>query len=185
VTGGGHPISGALVESRPVQYHAGARPLVGVVTTDAEGRFELPLSEGGTRVFATGTGCPLVVFELPPGSTEPTLACPQAPAALVIDVRDPDGLVVAGQGILLRSGRAVIPHRVLATHLARLGLPSASDGSGRLYLVGLAPGAYEVFLADETSEEALTAGLAAGLLSSVHLAPLSTTELAATIERRR
>ncbi len=185
VSGSGLPVPGAFLESRPAQFVAGTRPLVGTATSGPDGGFELPLSAGIARVFATGAGCPLTAFELRPENTEPTLPCPEAPAALVIEVRDPDGLAVAGQGVVLRSGGAVIPHSVLAAHLARLGLPAASDGSGRLYLVGLAPGAYEVFLADETSEEALAFGLPSGLLSSVQLAPLSTTELAATIERRR
>jgi hypothetical protein len=76
----------------------------------------------------------------------------------------------------------VIPAEVLSRHLAQLHLPTASDGSGRLRLVGLAPGAYDLFLSEATSPELVAAGSPGGFLTSATLAPLGTTELKVTLD---
>lgn len=71
---------------------------------------------------------------------------------------------------------------VLAMHLSSLHLLSATDGGGRLLLVGLAPGNYEIYLAEATSLDLVAKGLPNGFLTASSLAPLTTTELEVTLE---
>src|SRR6185436_17693255 len=110
------------------------------------------------------------------------LECPDLPASAELDLQDRQGRPLAGKSVLARKEGVVIPAEVLTRHLAQLHLPSASDGSGRLRLVGLAPGAYDLFLAEATSPELVAGGSSAGFLTSATLAPLGTTELRVMLE---
>lgn len=157
---------------------AGMVKLLGATVSDREGRFEIAAAEQGTtRVFATGAGCPLTFFDLAPTTEEVTLTCSDPPASLNLQFADSRSQPLAGRSVLLRREGTIIPDRVLVEHLSRLRVPAASDGSGRLLLPALAPGYYELFLADGTSPELIAAGVSQGLLSSTALAPLTTTEI--------
>jgi len=88
---------------------------------------------------------------------------------------------VGFQNLVRRDG-VFIPASSLIDHLSRFHLPAATDGGGRLFLVGLAPGRYEVYLADSTSPDLVALGVKEGFLTSADLAPAVTTELKITVE---
>lgn len=159
---------------------------LGSAASDREGRFEVAAAEDGTtRLFATGPGCPLAPFDLAPTSDEVALACPDHPASLELQFVGSSGAPVAGKTILLRRDGILVPNMVLIGHLGSLRLPAAADGSGRLLLPALAPGRYELFLADATSPELIAAGSPQGFLAAADLAPLTTTELQVELEAVR
>lgn len=156
---------------------------LGSAASDREGRFEVAAAEDGTtRLFATGPGCPLSSFDLAPTSDEIALACPDPPASMELQFVGPGGAPAAGRSVLLRRDGVLVPDMVLIGHLGRFRLPAAADGSGRLLLPALAPGRYELFLADATSPELIAAGSPQGFLAAVDLAPLTTTELQVELE---
>jgi len=161
----------------------GGLTYLGESVTDGQGRFEVAGSETGpTRLFVTGSGCPLTVFEIPSGAEEPVLRCSDPPASLMLEFEDSQGRPVAGRSVFTRKDGVIIPEEVLIRHLSRFHLPAAADGNGRLILVGLAPGSYDFFLADATSPELVATGSTQGFVASASLAPATTTELAVTLE---
>jgi Carboxypeptidase regulatory-like domain len=173
----GGPVAGALLASFRVGTDGGAQYL-GTASSDREGRFEIAGAEDGvTRIFVTGASCPLTSFEVRPSTDDLTLACPDSPASLSLEFQDTAGGPLAGRSVLILRDGILIPSVVLSNHLGRFRLPGASDGSGRLLLPALAPDRYDLFLADVTSPELITAGLKQGLIGSSNLAPLMTTEL--------
>ncbi|MEM9557546.1 MAG: carboxypeptidase-like regulatory domain-containing protein [Acidobacteriota bacterium] len=171
-----------------------AQPVtIAVLQTDADGLFEVPAPpEVPLRLFAGGPGCPLAAHDVvgtePPasGDTPPpfVLTCPSAPANLLVHLADPTGAPLERFGLLLRHGSNLVPWPVLERHLAHLGVPTASDGSGRLAVVALAPGDYEVHLADGTSAFDVDAGRTDSLLRRVSLPPYATVELDVTLHVR-
>lgn len=176
------PAAGASLFSYRLEPGGTATPL-GYATADGEGRFQLAAAEGAsTRVFVTGAGCPLTSFDLAPSPEETALHCAELPASLEIHVADVKGKPVPGKSVLARKDGVIIPNEVLATHLGGLHLPSATDGGGRLFLVGLAPGNYDIYLEEVTSPALIVSGLPNGFLAASNLAPLTTTELAVTVE---
>ena len=157
--------------------------LLGRALADGEGRFEVMAAENGpTRLFVTGGGCPLTSFDTQPTSEEIVLRCPELPGSVVLYFQDTKGLPVAGRAVLARHDGGVIPAEVLRDHLSHLRLPAATDGSGRLLLVGLAPGSYDLYLAEATFPELIAQGASQGFLTTANLAPLATSELQVTIE---
>jgi hypothetical protein len=95
-------------------------------------------------------------------------------------VRD-DGAPVTGASLHLRADSLVIPRQVLEIHQGLLHLPSRTDGSGRLLLAGLAPGHYDLFLAEGSSPASIRAGALSGYLTSVNPGPFATLEIEATL----
>lgn len=161
----------------------GTATSLGIAVADGEGRFELAAAEGApTRVFVTGAGCPLTSFDLVPATEETVLHCAELPASLELQFADPQGKPVPGKSIFARKDGIVIPNEVLAMHLNGLHLLSATDGGGRLLLAGLAPGNYDIYLAEATNPVLIASGLPNGFLSASSLAPLTTTELEITLE---
>ncbi len=79
----------------------------------------------------------------------------------------------------------MIPWHALATHLATLGLPAASDAYGRLILAALAPGEYRAFLLDATNEQLIRSGSDQGYLGSFSLGALELSEVEVEIDRGR
>ena len=132
------------------------------------------------RLFVSGPGCPLTVQQIPAGAAEVTVACSDLPGAIRLTFRDSEGHALPHVSVRLRNGTTVVPLPVLGAHLARLGAPAESDGSGNLALVGLAPGTYDIFFADSSAEETIGQGLSSGYATSVTVAPLSTAELEVT-----
>lgn len=156
---------------------------LGAGSSDREGRFEVAAAEEGvTRVFAAGAGCPLTSFDLGPQPDEVTLACPDLPASLELQFKGTGGRPVAGKSVLIRRDGILVPNLVLVEHLGLFRLPTAADGSGRLLLPGLAPGRYDLFLAEATSPDLIAAGSPQGLLTSATLAPFTTMTLEILIE---
>lgn len=181
---GGGPLPGALIAG--YQPAPGPWPVEsGTTVTDAEGRFVVPrAARGATLLFVAGAGCPLHSAEVPaelPRDRELDLTCPPAPANLLLEIADSEGAPLAGKRLTLRKGGHLVPARVLGGHLAALGLPAATDGSGRFALVGIEPGTWEVFLDDSSSPETIAAGLPYGHVATVDLAPLATREISVTL----
>lgn len=157
--------------------------LLGMASADPEGQFELPASAGApTRVFATGAGCPLTTFALVPSEDELVLRCAEQPASLELRFTDTHGKPVPGKSVFARRDGVVIPEGVLSMHLSSLHLSAATDGGGRLLLVGLAPGNYDFYLSEATNPELISSGLPHGFLTTASLAPLTTSELEVTVE---
>jgi hypothetical protein len=178
----GGPVAGAVLISFRAGTDGGTQYL-GTARSDREGRFEIAAVEDGiTRLFVTGASCPLTSFEVRPSADELTLACPDSPASLSLEFQDPGGRPLAGRSVLILRDGVLVPNMVLANHLGRFRLSGASDGSGRLLLPALAPGRYDLFLADVTSPELIAAGLKQGLIGSSNLAPLMTTELQVVLD---
>jgi hypothetical protein len=100
---------------------------------------------------------------------------------LSLSVKDEDGEPVAHASVLLHRGGVVIPRSILSGHLTLLGLPWETDTWGRLVIPALAPGAYDVFLAGSTSEEAVALGRTDGHLGAFDLLPSTASELAVTV----
>lgn len=175
------PAGGAGLMSYRVEP-GGRATYLGEAVADAEGRFEVAGADGGTRLFVTGSGCPLASFDLQPSAEDLTLRCPDQPASLEVHFEDSQGRPAAGRSIFARHDGVIVPAEVLIRHLGRFHLPAAADGAGRLFLVALAPGGYDLFLADATSPDLVATGSAQGFVASASLAPATTTELAVTLE---
>ena len=177
----GLPVGGAWVAS----YDVGPDGMpwkLGAATTDADGRFAVPVSKNGpTRLFVTGPGCPLSAHVAPAESRSSSLSCAGAPANLEMTLKDEQGSPIGQEVVSVRNGPLVVPREVLTAHLARLGLPAATDGAGRLALPAMAPGEYELYLGSGSSPMTIAAGLPHGHLGGASLAPLTTTELEITV----
>jgi hypothetical protein len=176
------PAAGASLLSYRLEPGGTATPL-GIAVVNGEGRFELAAADGvPTRVFGTGAGCPLTSFDLVPSAEEVVLHCAEQPASLELHFADPQGKPLPGKSVMAQKDGVVIPEEVLTTHLSGLRLLAATDGGGRLLLVGLAPGNYDLYLAEATNPSLIASGLPNGFLTASSLAPLTTTELAFTLE---
>ncbi len=176
----GLPVAGAWVGS--VRSYYGDEPVrVNDGRSDDTGRFEVPVMEGGrNRLFASGPGCPLSVFEPIDASGELALRCQGQPAVLDLTLTDAAGRPVPNAQLILRQGGVIIPRNLLFRHLFFLGLRMETDASGRIVMPNLAPGDYDVFVADPVSEGMIEAGSRTGFLTSTRLSPLATTELRLT-----
>ncbi len=153
--------------------------------TDPGGHFEVAPVEGRrNRLFASGPGCPLSFFDPIDADGELALRCQGRPAVLDVTLTDGEGHPVPNAQVILRQGGAIIPIRLLALHLAFLGLRAETDPSGRLVVPNLAPGDYDVFVAEPVTEGMIEAGSRTGYLTTTRLAPLATTELRLTVGRR-
>jgi len=179
------PAAGASLISYRLEPGGRAIPL-GITTGNSEGHFELAAVDGApTRIFVTGAGCPLTSFDLMSSADEVVLHCAELPASLELRFADAQRKPVAGKDVFMRKDGVVIPNEVVAMHLAGLHLPTATDAGGRLFLAGLAPGDYDVYLAEATNPDLIAGGLPNGFLTAASLAPLTTTELEVTLETGR
>jgi len=153
--------------------------------TDAEGRFEVVPVEGArNRLFASGPGCPLSVFDPADANGELALRCQGRPAVLDLTLTDTEGRPVPAARVILRQGGVIIPRPLLAFHLSFLGLSAATDATGRLVVPNLAPGDYDVFVASSVEEGMIEAGSRTGYLATAHLSPLATAVLRLTVGGR-
>lgn len=176
----GSPVAGAWMGA--VRSFYGDEPIwLNTGRTDAEGRFEVaPVAGGRNRLFASGPGCPLSIFEPGNESGDLSLRCQGHPAALDLTVKDAEGHAVANAHVILRRGAVIIPLEVLSAHLGYQGFRAETDSAGRLVIPNLAPGDYEIFLSGPVTEGMIEAGSRTGYLSSVRLIPLNTTPLQLT-----
>jgi hypothetical protein len=97
-------------------------------------------------------------------------------------LRDPSGTPRSHESVILRWQGTLIPRGVLRDHLLMLGLPTETDGAGRLILVGLPAGTYDVFLGRGASEATIAAGMPHGHLTSVQLTPFDRPEIEITVQ---
>jgi hypothetical protein len=192
----GAPVPGAWVASTESGPEQGPHLFLASRSQD-DGTFEVEVPPGPQRLFASGPGCPLAWYDLPPPATpDPTggeadasalppasLTCPPQPAALELTLVDAKAMPIAHAALILRRGATVVPREVLADHLALLGLSAETDAAGHLVLAGLSPGEYELFLASSAYEDSIAAGLRWGFLTSVALPALETTEIQVTVPR--
>ena len=180
VTALGAPVANAWITAaawRPAGEQALSQPRV----SDSTGHFEVQPPPGSPlRLFVSGPGCPLTVQQISADAANVTIACSDLPGAIRLTFRDSEGHALPHVSVRLRSGSTVVPLPVLGAHLAGLGAPTESNGSGNLALVGLAPGTYDIFFADSSSEETIGQGLPSGYATTVTVAPLSTAELEIT-----
>jgi hypothetical protein len=190
VTAAGTPVVGGWVAST-ASTPADGPHLYASERTGADGSFEVRLPPGSGHLFASGPGCPLFDFQLPPAAGSdandgdaapaPVLRCPALPAAVQLTLADERGKPIAHAALILRHQGIIVPQDVLAAHLTLLGLSPDTDGSGHLVLAGLSPGDYDLFVNTVASEETIAAGRHDGYLTSVSLAALATTELQLTL----
>lgn len=148
--------------------------------TGEDGSFDLPHEAERLRLFFGGPGCALGNYDLPAASErgeEPIELRCEPPSHLIVRIESDDADLRSGSSILLRRGDVVIPPIVLAEHLSSLGLPTTTDGQGKIGLVALAPGSYEVYHGQGTSYRNLLDGYEAAKLSEVSLAMSSTVEI--------
>jgi hypothetical protein len=89
---------------------------------------------------------------------------------------------VQDEWVFLRWNGRLLPRQVLLSHLTLLGLPFATGGSGKLTIVGLPPGDYDVFLGSGASEATISHGEKHGFLGSVHLDPFAAAEIEALVQ---
>jgi hypothetical protein len=188
----GHPVPGAWVGSSGFSLEQGPF-LFSETRSNPEGTFEVEVPPGPSRLFVSGPACPLSGFDPPSmaGAAQtagespapPVLHCPPLPAALEMTLVDDTGKPLPHAGIILRRDGEIVPQSVLASHLRWLGLSSETDGGGHLILAGLAPGAYELFLAGLSSESTIAGGRRQGFLTAVVLSPLQTASLQVTLPR--
>ncbi len=179
------PAAGASVQSYRVDP-AGRTAFLGATVAGPEGDFEVAAAQGApTRLFVSGSGCPLSIFDVQPASGDDlTFRCPGVPSSLEVTLQDPKTQPLVGHAVLIRRDGVFIPETALIDHLARFHLPAATDGAGHVFLVGLAPGRYEIYLAEATDPDAVALGIKSGYLTSADLAPASTLEMAVTVEGR-
>lgn len=187
-TTAGRPAHGAWISVHRLDPPLGYPRPMEVARADSDGRFVVPLAEKPLRLFYGGPGCPLGVFDLPPvspnagsaeGATNPPtfrIRCGE-PSHLMLTIIADDPELRDRVPIILRRDGTAIPRVVLARHLESLGLPPTTDGQGRLGLVALEPGEYEIFHGKATSTLNVAAGLDPGLLSKVNLDPGVTIEI--------
>jgi hypothetical protein len=180
----GLPVAGGWVAS--LRSHLGDEAMdYNQGHTDATGRFEVSLVGGRqNRLFASGPGCPLSFFDPVDGNGELALRCQGRPAVLDITLTDAQGRPVPNAWIILRQGSVIIPRGLLFRHLEDLGLRAETDASGRLVVPNLAPGDYDIFIANPVSEGMIEAGSRTGYLTTTRLSPLATAVLRLTVVGR-
>ena len=162
----GRPAAGQLVASVE-----GPGSLLESGRTDASGRFELRGEQTSGWILAGGPACALTPLRPLPGDEEHDYRCAWGPATLSLVLRAADGAALAGELLFLRMNGAPVPVPFLRQHLSTLGLASATDGTGRIDLVGLAPSLVEVFAARAASFASVALGQTGGLLTTRALQP--------------
>ena len=162
----GSPAVGQLVASVE-----GSGNLLESGRTDAAGRFELRGEQTSGWILAGGPACALTPLRPLPGDEEHDYRCAFGPATLSLVLRAADGAALAGEWLFLRMNGAPVPVPFLRQHLSALGLASATDGTGRIDLVGLAPSLVEVFAARAASFASVALGQTGGLLTTRALQP--------------
>jgi hypothetical protein len=178
----GGPAAGAAIQSYRMIPSGGA-VFLGRTTSKPDGSFEVASAEAGpTSLYVSGAGCPLTSFLVQPGLNGVSLRCAGLPSSLELTLKDPQGKPLPGRTVLVRAQGSFIPAAVLIEHLGQFRIQAASDGMGRLFLVGLAPGSYDLYLGDVTSPEMVALGSPEGFLMSTSLAPFMTVEVEATVE---
>ena len=177
VTATGGAVPGALLAS--VSDGAMGPTVYATARSGADGSFEVALPGLAARVYASGPGCPLGSHRatVSPETEAVTLSCAPVPAAVALSYVAEDGTPIAQRAVLLRSSEGVIPYAVLAAHVREHGLWAETDGQGRLFLPGLAPGRYDLFEVGLASEETIQQGREQGFLGTVDLAALATAEM--------
>jgi hypothetical protein len=178
----GRPLSDVLVAS--YQVDMGSRP-VGLdwKPTSGEGRAMVARARSSaTRIFITGPGCPLSGLLVPLDESNARYSCSPDPSSLDLILVDPNRAPLAHEAVVLRNDASVIPGALLSYHLAMFGIPVETDGSGRLNLIGLEPGGYQIYLMRAASEESVMAGASSGFLASVRLGPKETAEIEVKVD---
>lgn len=187
-TASGRPAAGAWISVHRLEPSLRYPTPVEVVKADSMGHFEVPLESQPLRLFFGGPGCPLGIFDLPPsgeaalkqeideGDPAFQIRCGMPSHLMVTVIADEPELRDRVPLILRRDG-ITIPRLALAQHLQSLHLPTTTDGQGRIGLVALAPGEYEVFHGKMTSTLNVAAGIDHGLLTRAHLDSGSTIEV--------
>ncbi len=164
---GGGPAPGQLVASADRTGN-----LLEVVRTEANGEFEVRgTTSGPTWLLTGGALCPLATTNVSSGQEEAVFRCASLPASISLTLRNESGTALPREALLLRLNGGPVPFPFLQQHLAALGLPPTTDASGRIDLVGLAPGLAELFAARAASFLSIAGGHLGGLLTTRMLAP--------------
>lgn len=182
IVSAGGPAAGAMIQSYRTTP-AGGAIFLGRTNSKPDGSFEVASAAAGpTSLYVSGAGCPLSSFVVQTAQSGLSLRCSGLPASLELTLKDPQGKPLPGRTVLVRAQGAFIPAPVLIEHLGQFRIQAASDGMGRLFLIGLAPGSYELYLGDVTSPEMVALGSPAGFLMAASLAPFTTVEVEAMVE---
>jgi hypothetical protein len=181
---GGQPAPGVSIAT----VDQNSNPLQGAVS-GADGSFELRSAPGTTLLIFSGPSCPLGWREaLNSGapneedSGDPFIVrCALVGAALAVILQNEDHRPIVGEAIRLRHAGRVVPDELLARHQRRFGLEVFSDAFGRLDLVSLEEGSWDLFLARGSSPSTIAAGQQNGYLLSEELRPGTVSELTVTV----
>jgi hypothetical protein len=182
VSATGSPMPGVRVAT--YQAVSGRAPdAAGDALTDADGQFSVPRALGpSSRVFVTGPGCPLQALDVVNDDEKKTFQCTPVSSGLEVTIKKADETPVQDEHVLFRWNGLLVPRVVLNSHLTLLGMPTGTDGSGRITIVALPPGDYDVFLMSGSSEATISGGLQYGFVSTVHLDPMTTVEVEAHVQ---
>lgn len=185
VLASGRPAAGTWVRAYRLGPD-GVPAFVERTAADASGRIEVSSEKIPLRLFYGGPGCPLGVSDLAPSAEEEPfeIRCRQ-PSHILVRLVSDDLDVRSAAPLLIRRGDIIVPLDVLSDHLHTLGLPSTTDGQGRLGLVALEPGHYDIFHGKGTSILNLAAGHEVAYLTSVSLGVKETVDVALTVDLHR
>jgi len=174
----GRPAPGVRVAA----YRTSAAPApvaLGEAVSDAGGRFVLPAADGTpVRLFLSGPGCPLTVVETAGPRDDLELSCAPTAANLIVHLESTDGRPGPGEPLTLAGEGRPVPDRVLASHLAALGLPTRPTSGGEWVLPALQAGRWELFATTVSNHSTIAGGQPLGHLASIDLTPGATVEVA-------
>ncbi|MFL6195402.1 MAG: carboxypeptidase regulatory-like domain-containing protein [Thermoanaerobaculia bacterium] len=184
LTAAGQPVANAWVGAlrsvfgdEAIQFDTGR--------TDAEGRFEVaPVPGVRNRLFFSGPNCPLSFFDPANESGDLELRCQGQPSSLELTLTDAEGGALRNAQVILRQNGVIIPGGLLAHHLEFLGMRAETDAWGCIVIPNLAPGDYDIFLAEAVREGMIEAGSRTGYLATAHLIPLAPTLMGLKTSRR-
>lgn len=179
LTSGGAPVPGVFVSS----WTVGVPVQQGDATTDADGRFLVPRAPGGsTRIFVSGSGCELQAADIGRDEDQVVIGCGADYSAVKLTLEAADESPLQDEWVFLRWNGVLVPRLVLMRHFAQYSMPWTTDGNGTLSIVGIAPGRYDVFLGQASSEFTISQNQPYGFIGSFNADAGSTTELEFEVE---
>jgi hypothetical protein len=173
---GGVPVPNVSVGS----YSTGVPVRQGRATSDGDGRFEIERSlSGTTRLFSTGSGCALQVNDVDESAEEVQINCnaEYAGANLTLRTAPPDSEPLQDEWIWLRVNGVVIPRDMMLSHCAAYGISCTTAGDGKMAIIALPPGEYDLYLGQAASDYTIYQGMKDGFMGSFSAAANSMSDL--------
>jgi hypothetical protein len=101
--------------------------------------------------------------------TPPDLVCPASPSTIEFSLQDRIGKPVPNARVTFVVAGTITPDGVLSSHLRTFGLPTTTDGSGRIVIANLSPGDYTLFY--RAPSVTIATGSGTGYLGAVTVSP--------------